>query len=263
MNQRLIDLKRFVIPNQKLSGREFLVLCIFWFVGANIFWEIWRAPTIPGLLETLQALVQQMQTRKFYDNLLASLWLNVQALGISTILALMISYLYAVPIMRPVVAFVAKLRFVMIAGLTYLAFQLFTGHNIKVSLLVFAITTFFVTSMKSVIEDIPDERYEYARTLRMTEWQILWEIVIVETWHQAVETMRQNNSIGWAMLSMVEIVSRTQGGLGTMLYDIKKWGGPDDLFAVELVVLIVGLGCDYILGLCKALASPHLQNREV
>lgn len=262
MHQLATMFKRIVTPNQPLSGRGFLTLSIIWFAFLTILWEIWRAPTIPGLWETLQALADQLGKRKFYDNLIASLSLNVKALGISTILALAISYLFAVPFMRPLVAFIAKLRFVMIAGLTYLAFQTFSGDAIKVSLLVFGITTFFVTSMAQIIADIPQERYEYARTLRMGEWRIVWEIVILETRDKAIETMRQNNSIGWAMLSMVEVVSRTHGGLGTMLYDIQKWGGPEDLFAVELVVLLVGLGFDYFLGLIKTILNPHLKTRE-
>lgn len=262
MHAVLRAIKRVTTPNQPLFGRGFLLLSIFWLIAITLLWELWRAPTIPGIMEVLESLGHQLGRRKFYDNLIASLTLNIKALGIATVLSLAISYLYAVPLLRPVVAFIAKLRFVMIAGLTYLAIQIFTGDSVKVSLLVFGITTFFVTSMAQIVADIPPERYEYARTLRMGEWRIVWEIVILETRDRAIETMRQNNSIGWAMLSMVEVVSRTQGGLGTMLYDIQKWGGPADLFAVELVVLLVGLGFDSFLGLVKTLVNPHLKTRE-
>lgn len=261
MSTVLLALRRIIKPNQPLSVRGWWVLSILWFAILTLLWEIWRAPTIPGFIEVGEALLGLFARRKFYDNLVASLTLNIKALGISTILALGISYLYAVPVLRPLVAFVGKLRFVMIAGLTYLAFQMFAGGTVKLSLLVFGITTFFVTTMSQIIKDLPDEDYEYVRTLRMSEWRIVWELVILGTKDKAIETIRQNNAIGWAMLSMVEIISRTEGGLGTMLYDVKKWGGPDDLFALEFVVLVIGLGFDSLIGIINTLMNPHLKKR--
>src|SRR2546423_1702414 len=76
---------------------------------------------------------------------------------------------------------------------------------------------FFVTSMASVIAAIPKEDFDHARTLRMSEWRVVWEVVILGTVATAFEVMRQNAAIGWMMLTTVEGIFRGEGGVGAML----------------------------------------------
>ena len=42
-------------------------------------------------------------------------------------------------------------------------------------------TVFYVTSMAAVVLEIPRERFDHARTLRMGEWHVVWELVVLGT----------------------------------------------------------------------------------
>ncbi len=131
------------------------------------------------------------------------------------------------------------------------------GAALKTSLLVFAVTVFYVTSMAAVIAAIPKGNFDYARTLRMSEWQIVWEVVILGTADKAFEVLRQNAAIGWMMLTMVEGISRSEGGVGAVLLNQTKYLRLPEVFAIQIVILIVGLFQDYAIGAARRLVCPY------
>src|SRR6266404_4419909 len=49
------------------------------------------------------------------------------------------------------------------------------------------LTVFFLTSMVAVVEEIPKSQFDHARTLRMTEWRVVWEVVVLGTLGAAIE----------------------------------------------------------------------------
>ncbi len=254
--------KRWFTPNQPLSPAGFWLWSIIWIIIAVALWELWRSPTVPGVIDTFNALMGLMSKQSFYHDLLASLKLTTMALGLASLISLGVSYLYTLGPVRPAVLGISKMRFLSIAGLSFIARQAFSsGDSVKLALLTFGITVFFVTSMASVVATIPQERFEYARTLRMGEWKIVKEVVIFGTFGDALEAMRQNNAIGFAMLAMVEVISRVNG-LGVIMYDSKKYTDPGVQTAVMVLVLFLGIGIDYFLALLKRLGAPHTAIRS-
>ena len=131
------------------------------------------------------------------------------------------------------------------------------GHYLKVALLVFGMSVFFVTSMASIVASIPKERFDHARTLRMNEWRILWEVVVLDTLAEAWECMRQNAAIGWMMLTMVEGLSRSEGGIGVLLLSQNKFFKLDGIAAIQLTVLLLALFQDTFLGLAQKFLFPY------
>ena len=85
----------------------------------------------------------------------------------------------------------------------------------------------------------------------MSEWRVVWEVVILGTADQAFEVLRQNAAIGWMMLTMVEGIARAEGGIGVALLNENKHFRLEYLFAIQLVILIVGLVQDYAIGLFR------------
>src|SRR5205823_1879229 len=184
--------------------------------------------------------------------------MNLQALGLTVAISLGLSYLTVLPAFRPIAAAVTKGRFLGLIGLTFV-FTLIVGggHPLKLSLLVFGMTVFFTTSMASVVADIPKERFDRARTLRMSEWEVVWEVVILGTANEAIEILRQNAAIGWMMLTMVEGISRSEGGIGALLLNQNKHLRLADVFAIQIVILLTGLLLDYGIGVARRLACPY------
>jgi NitT/TauT family transport system permease protein len=188
--------------------------------------------------------------------------LNLEALGLSTIISLGLAYLTVLPVFRPLVAGIARGRFLSLTGFSVL-FMVVTGggHALKLSLMVFGVTVFYVTSVASVIAAIPRAEFDYARTLRMSEWRVVWEVVILGTADKAFEVLRQNAAIGWLMLTLVEGIVRSEGGLGAALLAQQKQFQIANVFAIQLLILIVGLTQDWTIGALRRLCCPYADLR--
>ncbi|MEQ1821479.1 MAG: nitrate ABC transporter permease [Fimbriimonadaceae bacterium] len=192
------------------------------------------------------------------QELLTSLQLNVEAIALTTVISIGLSYLTVMPFFRPIVNAASKGRFLSLTGFSLLfALAGAGGHSLKLCLLVFGMTVFFLTSMASVVAEIPKESFDHARTLRMSEWRTVWEVVILGTSDKAFEVLRQNAAIGWMMLTMVEGIVRSEGGIGTALLSQQKYLHLPEVFAIQLLILMVGILQDFGIGALRRLCCPY------
>ena len=189
--------------------------------------------------------------------LFVTLRLILHATLITTVVSLLLAYASVVPVIRPVVAGVAKLRFLGLTGLVF-PFTLMTGggYGLKVALLVFGMSTFFVTAMERIVADIPRARFEHMKVLGAGELRTVWEVVVRGTLEQALDVTRQNVAMGWSMITMVEGISRAEGGLGAMLLNENKHFLLPEVYAILLVILVVGLAIDFAMGLLERVVCP-------
>lgn len=225
---------------------------------ALLFW--WNSPfeVLPTPREVLSALNGLWFQQGLGQELITSFGMNLEALAWTLVISLTLSYLTVLPALRPIVAAVSKGRFLGLIGLTFV-FTLIVGGGrpLKVSLLVLGMTVFFVTSMATVVLEIPRDDFDHARTLRMSEWRVVWEVVIRGTGPQAMEVLRQNAAIGWMMLTAVEGISRSEGGVGAMLLNQNKHFHLAEVFAIQIVILLVGVAQDYAIGIVRRVAFPY------
>jgi len=247
---------RLLTPNQTWRSRAMLVDVSLWLIVLGLFWMT-RSPLVPRPLDILEAFPHLME-KGLVGNLISSLVLNIEALALTAVIGLGLSYLTVLSWMRPMVAALTKLRFLGFVGLTFF-FTLATsdGHSLKLAMLTFSMTVYFVTSMADVVSAIPRPAFDYARTLRMGEWRVVWEVVIRGTRDQAIDVMRQNAAMGWMMLTVVESLVRSEGGIGTLLLNEDKHFKMESVFALQLVILAVGLGFDAGLAWIKRVLCPY------
>jgi len=232
-----------------LVGFQLLVLFFIWVFSPTVF--------LPKPVEVFHAL-SQMWMEGLGGELITSFFLNLQAIALSTLLSLLLAYLTVIPFFRPIVTLLSKLRFLSMVGLTFFfTLMATTGHELKLYLLVFSVSVFFVTGMAEVVAAIPKEKFDLARTLRMGEWRVVYEVVVLGQADKAFETLRQNAAMGWMMLTMVEGISRSEGGVGAMLLNQNKHFHLSAVFAIQLTILLLGLGQDYAIGLMRNIFCPY------
>ncbi|MDB5012322.1 MAG: hypothetical protein JWQ25_524, partial [Daejeonella sp.] len=133
-----------------------------------LFWQVTTSSgLIPKPLVVIQSFFEIIGTKDFIEHLFKSLSLTFQAMILAILIALLIGYLSVIPIFAPVARFIVKCRYLTITGL-YFVFILLTkdADNLKLSLLIFGIVPFFVTSMLAVIDGIKEEEFNSCRTLR-------------------------------------------------------------------------------------------------
>jgi len=253
-----VEIRTAFLPNRAVSATALQILIATQAALALLVW--WRSPfeVLPRPDEVVRALGGLWMNQGLGAELWTSFTSNLQALAITTVISLGLSYLTVLPVCRPVVTAVSKGRFIGLTGLTFLFTLIFGGgHPLKISLLVFGMTVFFVTSMAAVVAAIPKEKFDYARSLRLSEWRVVWEVVVLGTADQAIEVLRQNAAMGWMMLTMVESISRSEGGVGAMLLNQNKHFHLAEVFAIQLLILVLGMMQDYGIGIAKRLLCPY------
>jgi NitT/TauT family transport system permease protein len=246
------------LPNRAVSAGTMRAIIAVQVVMALAIWINSPFKVLPRPDEVLRALQSLWMEQGLGPELGTSFKMNLEALALTTLTSLGLSYLTVLPVFRPIAAALSKGRFLSLVGFTFV-FTLLVGggHPLKLWLLVFGMTVFFITSMASVVAQIPKSEFDYARTLRMSEWQVVWEVVILGTAAQAFEVLRQNAAIGWMMLTMVEGISRSEGGIGAMLLNQSKHFRLAEVFAIQIVILLVGMIQDYGIGVLRRLVCPY------
>ncbi|MDB5035019.1 MAG: transporter permease subunit [Chlorobi bacterium] len=251
-------IQEFFSPLKVISKRTFFILAFVEGVMALLIWQLTAGELIPTPARVATAIIGILGTDYFYSNLVQSLALIAEGMGISIAIALLVAYLSLIPVFKPIAEFVIKCRYLTLTGLIFF-FTLITsnGHNLKLSLLVFGIVPFFVTSLLSVIDSINVQEYEMCRTLRMNSWRALLEVVIIGRFDLVLEVIRQNFAIAWIMITAVEGISMSEGGLGTMLIKSNKFINIDNAFAILTIVFLFGIFFDYLLGVIRGWLFPY------
>lgn len=244
-------------PNRVISKMTLRWLVGFQLLLLLIIWTFSPTKFLPTPKEVYQAL-GEMWFQGLGGELITSFYLNLEAIGISAVLSLLLAYLTVIPFFRPIVTLISKLRFLSMVGLTFFfTLMASTGHELKLFLLVFSVSVFFVTGMAEVVASIPKESFDLARTLRMGEWRVVYEVIVLGQVDKAFEVLRQNAAMGWMMLTMVEGISRSEGGVGAMLLNQNKHFQLNAVVAIQLTILLLGLGQDYAIGLLREIICPY------
>lgn len=245
-------------PNRVVSRSSAGLLVAFWLGAAVLVWSLSPWKSLPTLGEVYRALGVLWWEEGLGPEIGATMKLIGHATLLTVVISLALSYLTVVPFFRPLAEGVSKLRFLGLTGLVF-PFTLLTGggYSLKVALLTFGMTTFYVTSMAQVVVEIPRSEIDHMRVLGASELRILWEVVIRGTLDKALDLLRQNVAMGWAMITMVEGISRAEGGMGAMILNENKHFRLAEVYAILIVILILGLVMDYMMGVFIQAVCPH------
>lgn len=247
----------------KLNGTA---ITLAWVAVLLTVWSFGSAFSLPSLGELPGAWQRMVTQEGLIHELGVSLTLNFEAIVISTVLSVGLSYLTVTKTVRQPVAMLSKFRFFGMAGFVIIFTRIFGGgHGLKLALLVFGMSSFFLTSMIDVVSSASREEFDHARSLRMSRGRAVWEVVIVGRADQAFDSLRQNAAIGWMMLTMVEGLVRFEGGVGVLMLNESKYRNLDAVFAIQLTILAIGIlqdqGIAFLKNLCCPYAKLSLENK--
>jgi len=253
---RLLDI---FTPCQPVPSRSQQLIWLAWALSGLVLWQFWPSDVLPRPSEVAQAFGHLWMTEGLGQQLAISYTVQLEALGIAMIGSLLLAYSATIPVMRPLVEFISTWRFISLGPLVIFFSLMITseGHALKVWLLVFAIAVFYVTSMIPVVLDVPTEELDHARTLRMNPWQVTREVIVFGRLDVAMEMLRQNAAMGWMMLTMVEGLVRSEGGIGTLLLNQLKHFRLAEVAAIIIVLFAVGFVQDILIQTHRHFLFPY------
>jgi sulfonate transport system permease protein len=252
-------MKQLLNPFGKISQRVRVIM-----VGVQVgvlllLFQVFHSPIVPAPSSILSALMELVGSSVLYENLISSLGVTVQAMVYSILITMLVVYLSVIPFFKPMAFLISKFRYLTLTGLVYL-FTIFTSNmgELKLSLLMFGIVPFFVTSFMSVVCSIPQNQIDKAMVNRKTNWETLYEIIVIGRMDQLIEVMRQNFAISWMMITTVEAYDMSGGGIGTLLIKSNKHLDLPAVFAMLIIVLSLGLFFDWALSQIRVMLFKYI-----
>lgn len=252
-------LNSVIRPFDKVDRKTFLALIIIEFGMFLFLWNYTAKETMPKPYPIFTTFLEVIQTSTFIQNLVTSLSLTLKAMVYATVIAMVISYLYVVEGFKPIVLFIVKCRYLPLTGIVFIFTLMFhSGSELKLIMLLFGIVPFFVTSMVSMIASIPQEKYDLCKTLRMNRWQTLYRTIVEAKFDYVFEVIRQNFAICWLMIVMVEGLSMSEGGLGTLMIKDTRTNLVR-VFSYQLTLFLLGIFFDWFLDYCRVFFFKHVK----
>lgn len=223
-----------------------------------VFWALTPTSTgVPSQLEIARSWDTLAKSQGLLLELFNSTVVIWKALILSALISGGIAALYTSDLFKPLGTFIASMRFLGFAGLTFL-FTLWTsdGHQLKLALLTFGMTVFLTRSTIDMVKSIPQSDIDYARSLGLKGWGLTWEIIIRGKSGDMLDLVRQNAAVGWTLLSMVEGLVRSEGGIGALLLNQNKYFNLSAVFAIQLTILAYGVLQDVGLSYLRSALCP-------
>lgn len=244
-------------PNRVFSKSAVRILACGQLAVFVLFWTFGTSAVIPKPMEVLQSL-RELWGNGLAADLYVSLVLYVEAVVLSAVFSLLLAYASVIPFFGPLATLWEKFRFLGMVGLPFLFTLYLSGaHELKLALMIFGISVFMVTSMVDVVQSIPKEKYDLARTLRMGEWQVVWEVIVLGRIDVAFDVLRGSAAMGFMLLPFVESMFRSEGGIGAVLMTQNKYFRLSEVAAIQICILVIGLGQDAAIGAAKRLVCPY------
>lgn len=225
-----------------MSRRDKGLVKAFWWVMLAVIWQyapVYLHPLIPPPLDVFDAL-----GRLYNRGILEDIWVSVSVIFTAAFLialpiGLFLSYLYTIGWFRfPVAAFASLRNAPPAALIVAFIFMQFGGRSLKVATMAFIILVFFLSAR--IYASQPKRELDHGISMRMSPWQILWRRVIMGKMHLALTDFVPCIGMGWAMLMMVEGLSRAEGGLGDLLLQADKIHNLAGIGAIALVGIAFG-----------------------
>ncbi len=247
-----------ILPFTPVTESRLKVLFAVQAILAIALWSLSDSKALPSPLEVGQAWLGLVQNQGLLFELWGSVKISLVSLLVSTVAAVSVAALSTAPIFSPFARFSSSLRFLGFAGLTYI-FMLISSdaYWLRVSLLSFGMFVFMITGLLAEINATSLEQIDHCRTLGMRHWRITGEIVLLGKADVTLDLVRQNAAVGWTLLTLVEGMTRSEGGIGAMLLNQNRYFLLAGVFAIQITILLYGLGQDAMLAMLKDVMCPH------
>lgn len=200
---------------------------------------------LPNYNQIFKGFIDLYTDHNLIYHILKSLQLFFKGLFFALCVSLPLVYFSKNKWVKPIPTFLSKMRYLPMVGFTYYASLVFnSSSNIQSLMLCFFLSTFLITSLLSLIDDIDVEEWQHAETLGLSQWQIIKEVIILGRLDYVIDIVRQNLAISFMMIVSIEMIMFGNGGLGTLLRTADKWDNQGRIVALQLIILVIAFISD-------------------
>jgi NitT/TauT family transport system permease protein len=148
------------------------------------------------------------------------------------------------------------LRYIPASALTPLFLIWFgIGETPKIWLIVLGSVFFNIVMMADVARDVPRELLNAAYTLGAGRWTVMRRVILRHSIPGIIDVARVNLAAAWLMLVVAEVLAADQG-LAYQIVRAQRFRAVDSMFALLIVLGVIGLVSDLALRGLRNVAAP-------
>ena len=213
-------------------------------------------PSLPSLGNAIVKMAFTADARTgdylLWTDTLASMERLLSALGIATIVALVIGVLVGMlPLVRALLApFVAMVSMVPpLALLPILFIVMGLGEESKIALITIGITPYLVRDLAMRVEELPREQMIKAQTLGASTWQMMVRVVLPQILPRLMDGLRLSLGPAFLFLIAAEAIA-SDSGLGYRIFLVRRYLAMDVILPYVAWITLIAVAMDF--GLARA-----------
>jgi len=200
-----------------------------------------------------------MSVSSLLFNSMYSIFLNIlgyiEAIFFSIVVGFIISL---IPFFRGLLSrYIDAIRFVPLAAVTGLFIAWFGIElNMKVQFLAFGIFVFLLPVIVQRIDEVEKVYKQTAFTLGATDWQTIRYVYWPHVLSRILDDIRVLTAISWTYIIVAETVNK-ENGIGALIFTARRHSRLDQVFALLILIIIIGLIQDLAFARIDRKLNPH------
>ena len=233
------------------------------FANATEFEKVY--PLLPPPLKVVQSFPELIQKDDLFGNTFRSIWLNVQGYFWAVFISLIFGFIIGLyPLFRGLFSKqVDALRYLPLTALTGM-FIIWFGieDQMKIAFLAFGIIVYLLPVVVQRIDEVGDVFLKTVFTLGSSDWQTIRTVYIPAVMSRLIDDIRVLTAISWTYIIIAELLNR-QGGIGSLIYIKARQGQTEKVFAILIVIILIGFIQDRIFIFIDKRLFPHKYSKSI
>ena len=133
------------------------------------------------------------------------------------------------------------------------------GEAAKVTLIAIGIGPYLMRDIALHVAAIPVEQLIKAQSLGANTWQIVWRVVLPQTWPRLLDGIRLSTGTAWLFLIASEAIA-AQSGLGYRIFLVRRYLAMDVILPYVAWITILAIAFDLALRFANAWLFPWIRS---
>lgn len=217
----------------------------------------------PPLVEILGAIPKLLEKNGLLINFATSFIFCIKSMFYASTIAFIFMIIARIPLFQSFSIFCRKFRFLPSVGLSFLFTRIAPAGDTASWLMIFGISTYMIDGAVGIALSVNKDDVNYAKSLRLSRWKIFRELIVYSKLTKFFAMAIGCFAISWMLLASVENIVKANGGIGVVMAESQKYFHLEEVYAIQLLILLVGIVTDFLLNWFNNLLFPYITLKQV
>lgn len=223
-------------------------------------------PVVPLPTQVVASYGPLIAKDNLFGNALRSIWLNFKGYFWAVVICIPIGFVVGLfPLFRGLFSKpVDALRYLPLTALIGVFIIWFGIYDeMKVAFLAFGIIVFLLPTVIARIDDVENVYTRTAFTLGASKWQTIKSVYFPAVMSRLLDDIRVLTAVSWTYIIIAEYINKDGGGLGALIYIKRRLQMMPDMFAIILLIVLIGFLQDQVFVYLGKRLFPHRHYKTI